>query len=205
MRELSSLAGDREGPVLTPSPAPTAPHCRHSEAGHGARGWAHRMLRTTATADGSQASFPQARFSRLLTTLKALSGSAILGNTASFLGGGDSAVPHPCPVTPPPPGRARAGSSQPPLPGRPTLPHQQPDTCQEARRGGALVGRTGDTVCVWGGCQAARALPQHHGERAWLCEVSAVARAGADVLFGAMCAAFWGADGHRPLLTAAAC
>lgn len=143
------------------------------------------------TADSSQASFPTAHDSKSPFWFCHF-------RKHSFLPGRRALS---CPPPPsrhaPAPRKGQGGSSQPPLPGRPTLPHQQPDTCQEAGRGGALVGRTGGTVCV-GGCQAARALPQRHGERAWLCEVSAVAKAGAAVLFGATCVAFWGADGHAP-------
>lgn len=122
-----------------------------------------------------------------------------------LLGGGDSAAPRPCPVTPPPPGRARAGS-----PSHPSQagPHSLTSSQTPARRPegeGPLLAGQGALSAWWWGVPAARALPQRQGELAWLCEVSAAARPGADVVFGATCAAFWGADGHRPLLTATAC
>lgn len=104
------------------------------------------------TADSSQASFPQPRFSQLHTTLKALSGSATSGNTASFLGGGHSAAPHPRPVTPPPPGRARAG-----VPSHPSQagPHSLTSSQTPARRpegeGPLLAGQ--GALSVWGGAR----------------------------------------------------
>lgn len=98
-----------------------------------------------------------------------------------LLGGGDSAAPRPCPVTPPPPGRARAGS-----PSHPSQagPHSLTSSQTPARRPegeGRLLAGQGALSAWWWGVPAARALPQRQGELAWLREVSASARA-ADML-----------------------